>query len=562
MNDRKYHEMKLQKRPHVLNARLLALPLLLAGAPASAAPPDAGRMLEEVRPGPVPPRTDAPVTRIEEPAAASMPGGVRVTVRGLHISGQTAFSEAELLALVNDGVGKESFLAELNRLAARITDYYRQHGYLVARAYLPAQDISDGQVTIAVLEGRLGKVEVTDSVGMAGSALAPASALTTGRPLRKAEIEGSLLALADLPGVEVKSTLRPGESVGTSDLLVEVSPGKAVTGALDFDNYGNRYSGEYRLGGSLYLNNPLKFGDQASLRVQTSGNGMAYGQVGYQLPVGSWGTRIGAAWSEMGYRLGKDFSPLDADGDANVGGIHVQHPFVRSRGLNLYGQARYETKRLADRVGVTATRTDKTLDNWTAGINGDNTDAFAGGGANSFALSYTSGSLSLDAVSQIIDAATAQSQGNFGKTNLSFQRLQRLTGDTGLYFSFEGQWADKNLDSAEKLILGGVHGVRAYPQGEAAGDEGRLMTLELRWRASDNWQFKGFYDDGQVDINRTPWVAGNNARHLSGAGVGATFSSGQMAVNLLTAWRTGTGGSPTSDVDRTPRVWLQAVRYF
>lgn len=553
--------MKYQKHSLALNAQLFALPMLLASTPVFAAPPDAGRVLEEVRPIPVPPRIEAPATRIEEPAATTLSDGMRVTVKGLRISGQTAFSEAELLALVKDGIGKELSLAELNRLAAHITRHYRQHGYLVARAYLPAQDIRDGQVEIAILEGRLGKVKVNDSTGLADSALAPVSALPTDKPLRKDELEGSLLTLADLRGVEVKSTLKPGESIGTSDLLVEVMPGKAVTGALDFDTYGNRYTGDYRVGGSVYFNNPLKRGDQASLRVQTSGEGLVYGLAGYQLPVGSHGTRIGAAWSQMRYKLGKDFSSLDAGGDASVGSAHVLHPFVRSRVLSLYGQVRYETKRLVDRVGVTATQTNKALDNWTVGINGDRTDAFGGGGTNSFALSYTSGKLGLDATSQTIDAATAQSNGRFGKTGVSFQRLQRLTATTNFYFSYAGQWADKNLDSAEKFTLGGVTGVRAYPQGEASGDEGRLVTAEVRWRASERWQLQGFYDDGQMNTNRNPWIAGNNARHLSGAGIGATFNTDKVSVNMSVAWRTGTG-SPTSDTDRAPRAWLQAVRYF
>ncbi|HZW26630.1 MAG TPA: ShlB/FhaC/HecB family hemolysin secretion/activation protein [Gallionella sp.] len=553
--------MKQQKRSPVLNARLLAVPLLLAGSPAFAAPPDAGSMLEEVRPAPVLPRTEAPAPRVEEQAVANLPNGMRVMVKGLRISGQTAFAEAELMALVSDGIGKEMTLAELNQLAARITQHYRQHGYLVARAYLPAQDIRDGEVSIAILEGQLGKVEIVNAAGLAESALAPVAALPTGQPLQGDSLESGLLSLSDLPGVVVKSTLKPGESIGTSDLLVEVTPGKAVIGSLDLDNYGNRYSGDIRIGGSLYFNNPLKRGDQVSLRAQTSGSGLDYGGIAYQLPVGSHGTRIGATWSEMRYLLGKEYGGLDVNGEAGVGSVHVQHPFVRSRGLNLYGQARYESKQLIDRVGATATQIDKTLDNWTVGVSGDRSDAFGGGGVNSFSLSHTSGSLALDAISLAIDAVTAQKQGSFGKTEFSFQRLQRLTDVASFYFSYAGQWADRNLDSAEKFTLGGVYSVRAYPQGEANGDEGQLATAELRWRVGDNWQFKGFYDEGRVTINRSPWLAGINERRLSGAGVGATFSADQMRVDLLVAWKNGTG-VPTSDVDRSPRFWMQAVRYF
>lgn len=554
---------KSAKYKQYVRVAILALSSLLASARVLAAPPDAGQMLEELKPAPALPPSKTPAIRVEEQAPASTADGMRLAVKGLHISGQTVFSEADLLALVNDAVGKELSLAELNQLAARITSYYRQRGYLVARAYLPAQDIRDGQVEIAVLEGRLGKVEVNNTAGLAGSALAPVSALPTGKPLRQDQLEGRLLTMTDLPGVEVKSTLRPGEAIGTSDLLVEVSPGKAVAGSLDIDTYGNRYSGANRLGASVYLNNPLNRGDQASLRIQTSGGGLNYGRVGYQLPLGSDGTRIGAAWSEMRYRLGQDFAALDLNGKASVGSAHVLHPFVRSRALSLYGEAQYEAKRLVDRVGVTATQTDKTLDNWVFGINGNSVDGlgWGGGGSNNFALSYTLGNLGMDAASQSIDAATARSSGRFGKTSASFQRLQRLTDATNFYFSYMQQWADKNLDSAEKFILGGAYGVRAYPQGEAGGDEGQLLTAELRWRANESWQVLGFYDDGHATINRNPWLVSGNTWHLAGAGTGIIFNMDKTVASLSAAWRT-EADSPTSDKDRKPRVWFQAVHYF
>ena len=555
--------MTQQKRNPALNARLLVLPLLLADLSAFAAPPDAGQVLKEIRPAPARPASEVLPTHIEERAASSPSDGARIMVKGVRISGQSVFPEAELLALVSDAAGKELSLADLNQLAARITAYYRKHGYSVARAYLPAQDIRGGQVKIAVLEGRLGKVKIDNSAGLGDSALAPVASLAAGTILRKNELEASLLALADLPGVKVKSVLRPGESIGTSDLLVDVAPGRAITGSVDLDNYGNRYTGDMQAGGSVYFNNPLKRGDQLSLRVQSSGSGLGYGLIGYQLPLGSRGTRVGAAWSQMHYKLGKDFAGLNADGDAGVSSIHVLHPFVRGRLVNLYGQARYETKRLTDRVGVTAVQTDKTLDNWTVGFNGDRTDALGGGGTTSFALSYTAGKLGLDAVSQTIDAGSAQSSGRFGKTSLTAQRLQSLTDKATFYFSYAGQWAGKNLDSAEKFALGGATGVRAYPVGEASGDEGQLLTAEVRWRVREHWQLKGFYDDGYITVNRSPWpkFAGTNTRHLAGAGVGASFNSGEVSVDVLAAWKTGTG-SPTSDTDRTPRIWLQAVRYF
>jgi hemolysin activation/secretion protein len=161
----------------------------------------------------------------------------------------------------------------------------------------------------------------------------------------------------------------------------------------------------------------------------------------------------------------------------------------------------------------------------------------------------------------LIDRATARSAGGFAKWSASFQRLQRLTDTLSLSLAYAGQWAGKNLDSSEKLSLGGAYGVRAYPQGEASGDEGRLLTAELRWRVSDAWQAQAFYDDGRVRINRDPWAAGNNTRHLAGYGLGAAWAGSGFTLRAFAAWKAGTG-EPTSDTDRSPRVWVQAARYF
>jgi len=118
------------------------------------------------------------------------------------------------------------------------------------------------------------------------------------------------------------------------------------------------------------------------------------------------------------------------------------------------------------------------------------------------------------------------------------------------------QRASKNLDSSEKFVLGGVYGIRAYPQGEAAGDQGWLASLELRQALMPGWQGSVFYDAGGVDINRQPFIAGDNKRRLSGYGIGLAASFDAFSVSATLAWRGGSA-APTSDRDKSPRLWLQ-----
>ncbi len=536
-------------------------------APALAAAqqaPDAGRLLEETRPAPSLPQREAPKIQIQDQPSAET-DGVRIHVARLRITGSRRFGEAELHALVADAEGKEMTLGDLRRLADRITQFYRKRGYLLARAYLPAQDVKNGEVEIAVLEGRLGQVTIDNPAGVGGAALAPLSQLRSGEPVHDEALERSLLLLSDLPGVDVRSTLKPGAEVGASDLRVDVAPGPRVAGDIDADDYGDRFSGRYRLGGTVALNDPLALGDQAALRGVAS-KGMDYARVSWQLPVNAWGTRAGAVASDLRYRLDPSLVPLQASGQAQTGSLYLLHPFVRSRLFNLNGQLQYDRLKLEDRFGATGTTIGKSANDWTAGISGDFVDALGRGGSNSFFLTHTSGRLHLDAASEALDAMTARTSGGFGRWNASWARLQRITDADSFYASLFAQWASKNLDSSQKFSLGGANGVRAYPQSESPGDQGYLLTLEARHvlatRSAALWQLVAFVDGGRVDLNKQPWTAGDNRRTLSGGGIGINVGQGrEWSAKLGVAWRF-SSALPASDADRSPRAWLQAARYF
>ncbi|WP_337058656.1 ShlB/FhaC/HecB family hemolysin secretion/activation protein [Pseudomonas sp. USHLN015] len=546
-------------------SRAVAFALFLAQTALAAQAPDAGQILENIKPPlSLPPATDGV---LPEPAPArpalSLPSDARVYVRAFRITGAREFSEAQLLELLVDSTDRELSLAELHALADRITRHFRDHGYLLARAYLPAQDIKDGLLTIAVLEGRLGKIDV-DNRSLLSDATAQRQLddLHPGDAVQAASLERSLLLLNELPGAEVHSTLKPGASVGLTDLDVSLGAGPRLAGSLEADNFDNRYTGSERLGGNLAINSPAGLGDTLSLRGLSSGSGMNYGRLAYQLPVGPQATQVGVAWSEMRYELGEDFESLDAHGKASIGSVYALQPLLRSRQARLDGQLSYEHKRLEDQVDATDTTLDKTLDVWSLGLSGSHQDGLLGGGAMQYGASIVAGNLELDAASAALDDSGLDTRGHYAKLAFQLTRLQRLTDRLSLQVRASGQRAAKNLDSSEKLSLGGAYAVRAYPQGEASADDAWLANLELRYAPAPAWQLFGFYDAGGGRISHRP-VAGtaDNRRTLSGAGLGVNLAL-PASINLqaFAAWRT--GSEPTSDDDRSPRLWLQTVKYF
>lgn len=541
----------------------LAASLMTLSATAATAP-DAGQVQQGIDQAPLqlPGKQRLDINLPDAPADPAAEAGPRLQVNGFILDGNQALPSAELLTLLADLAGRELSVGQLQGAANRITRLYRERGYPLARAYLPAQEIEGGMVKIAVLEGRYGQVQINDQAGLRGGALAPLTTLQSGDAVQGQSLERSLLLLQDLPGIEVKSTLRPGASTGTTDLLVDVQRAPLIDGAIDADNYGNRFTGEYRLGGTLNLNNPLGLGDRLTLRAMGSEEDQRYGRVAYQLPLGPWATQLGVAYSDMDYQLGKDFEDLDAHGNARITSVFALQPLVRSRDFSLYGQLQFDDKRLKDDIDLFEQKSDKRARVTILSLTGNSRDMLLGGGVNSFALAWSQGSLNLDgATAQRADDLTAGAAGQFHKLNPSLVRLQRLSERFSLYTQLQGQWADGNLDSSEKLYLGGAYGVRAYPQGEASGDQGWLANVELRYSLTEAWQLSTFIDHGQVRLNKDSWTDEENHRSLSGTGIGARWAAYGWQISTVAAWRLGNADAE-SDVARTPRIWAQVVRAF
>ena len=569
-NNKTHGAGRRTERTPVLNVKILPLALLaLTQSVYAADQPTAGSQLQQI---PVAPRLKQapPDIRVQQGATppAAVGDGTKITVNTVQISGQLVFTTQALIAASGFRPGSELTLAELRALAANVAAYFQVRGYFLAQAYLPAQDIRDGAVTIAVLPGQYGKVTLRNESGVSDSLANTILDGLAGSAIATAPLERRLLLLSDLPGVQVASTLAPGAAVGSSDLLVDVKPGARFTGSVDADNQGNRYTGRNRIGATVNANELAGWGDVATVRAFTSTDGLNYVRAAYQGQVGL--AKIGAAYTHMDYRLGQEFAVLDASGTAKIASLYGSYPLLRTRSGSLYAQVNYDAKKFQDKADATQSITDKEAKVWMLNVNGDARDGFGGAGVSNYSLTWTCGAFTIRSpLARLIDQLTVGSEGRFNKVGLQAQRLQALgAGDTALFASISGQWASKNLDVSEKMGIGGVGGVRAYPGGEAYGDEGYVVNVELRQTLpapavlAGQLQLVGFADSGTVTLNRNAWSDGPNRKTLSGAGLGLTWNgSNALAVKLFYAHKLGSVKA-TSAPDAAGRVWLQAVKYF
>lgn len=556
-----------------------------------ATPVDAGNLLRQQQ------QQQQPATRESREApplpprpedAATAAGGARVLVREFRLAGDPrAFEPATLLDLLAPARGRSMTLAELAAAVARITTFYREHGYFLGRAVLPPQDLTDGVVTVHVLEGRLDTAQglsITPAADAAPATLDPALAmqvlaqdLEPGAALSLPRLERNLHLLNDLPGVRAAARLEPGAAPDTTRVVVELEDGPRRQAVASLDNHGSRYTDSLRLGLQFTVDNPTGQGDQLQLQAAQAPSGdYRYARVGYSALATPAGLRLTGSVSELGYRVGADLAALQARGGASVVGVVARQPLQRSRDRNLWATAGLESKQLRnDALG--ARTSDKRVDLLTLGLAADRRGAT---GSDWLDLAFAAGTLDLSRVPASLaqDATGPRTQGGFTRWTLGAGRQQVLGPTLTLALQVQAQWAPGNLDSGEKFLLGGAQGVRAYPGSEAAGDRGVRASAELRWLAwhdptAGALQLSAFVDAGRIRQWARPdglALATPNHYGLSGAGLGVQFTAPgghQLRLEAAAPLARNPGRDPRTGHDadgRAPasRVWASVQLRF
>ena len=516
--------------------------------------------------------------------------GETVRVKAIRFSGATGLvPDAELHALIADAIGRELDFAALQQLTERVTAYLKKSGWFLARAYMPKQDVTEGNIEIALIAGRLSQKEPVRITADGKLALridperlkAIANRqLPAGAAAREDELNRAVLLMNDLPGVAARARLEPGDQEGETRVILALDQGPLLSGNITADNHGSRDTGIERLNGSLSVNDPFGIGDQITAGA-TESAGTHLARLGYSLPLGSDGIKLNVGYTDMRYTVRSATGRASGlEGESQTTTAGVMYPWLRSRTANLYVNLGHAHKALVDRSNAGDIR-NKTVDTTTLTLSGDRLDNLGGGGLNSFSLGLVAGKLDLNLPTDAAaDAVGYRTAGSYQKINYTLGRLQKLPGAFTLFANLTGQQANKNLDSSEKLYLGGPAGVRAYPGSEGGGDSAQILNLEVRydWPGSTplgNLQLQAFYDAGWTQLHHDtrdiaiPTATQRNRYGIAGAGIGLSFTqSGSHVIRMAYAGKVGDNpGRTTTGLDADSqadyaRFWLQAILLF
>lgn len=419
--------------------------------------------------------TPAEVLFPQERSGPRRPETRRFLVSGFTFTGNTVVAEPLLRRLLERYLDLELTLAELDRVADVITAHYRSLGFTVARAFIPAQRVDDGLVTIQIIEGTIDSVVFKGRGRYDGKFLGPYLApLTQGpeKPLVTDELlERQLLVLNDLPGLKARATLIPGREFGTTSVEVDTEE-KFVGVSLGVMNSGTRETGRNRADAGITLNNPLRIGDQASLRaMRSSDNLFRYYRLGYSLPVGSKGLRLAFSGVATDYELGGAFSALQIAGRVRSVDATLSYPFIRSRAKNVIGAVQWRqtnTEQTVFGLPFSEAKLPLVVGSVYANWVGDDSSATA-----------LSAALSTNLVSKGSSSVTG-TNASFAKIDTELTYLTGAARNWDFFFRGRGVYGTHTLPDTEKFSIGGYDSVRGYPSATVRGDEGYQFTAEVR----------------------------------------------------------------------------------
>jgi len=550
-----------------------------AQAQSAGSPPTAGSLQQQIEREQLSPAPRPQIQPAGKPQSASPLVGQTMVVRAFRFKGNTLISSEELSQALASLLNQPIDFSRLQSSAVVVADLYRDKGWVV-QTLVPAQDISDGEVTVEIIEAVFGQSRVT---GTPGTHVATEVVMSiferqqqSGQFLNMNAVDRALLLADDLPGITVSGNLAPGQQSAQTDLFLTLSDEPLLAGTASIDNTGAVSTGANRANLALSVNSPMGRGDYLSVSAMNA-QGTNYSRTAYSVPLGSDGWRMGINASHLGYVLiSEAYSRLDAKGSSTTKGLELSYPLVRSRSFNLSTSLTADKKEYFN-VSGGSTTSEYTNIPLTWSLNASGFDGLGGGGANAFSLFVTDGRINLDgSPTEATDASTSKTAGGYSKVRYAMSRQQQIDAGTSLYVALNGQWANKNLDSSEKFYLGGSSGVRAYPSSEGGGTLGHMLNVELRWQLPEGFNLVGFYDFGAITQNTINDFAGASAMNsygLQGLGVSLAWRPG-IGLNLQASYARRIGENPNAittevnqgaDQDGTfnrDRLWITASLAF
>ncbi len=278
------------------------------------------------------------VERAPCPLASPDFAGIRLKVEAVDFSGIEKIPEVDLTQSYRPYIGTDQPVAVICEIRDRAATQLRAAGYLAA-VQVPPQTIESGHVKLDVLFARMSKVQVKGDAGASEKLLVRyISKLTQDEVFNTRRAERYLLLARDIPGLDVRLSLRPiegspGQVVG--EVTVRRNP---IYADFTVQNLGSKSVGRWSGLGRAQLSGLTGLGDATTVSVFTTADfdEQVVLQAGHEFRVGAEGLTFRGDFT-YGWTRPTIANNPNIESRTLIASIEAAYPFVRRQAQNLSG---------------------------------------------------------------------------------------------------------------------------------------------------------------------------------------------------------------------------------
>ena len=560
--------------PFIAAILLTSFFLTLTVANALAQTPNIGGALEQAAPPSMesPPKPPAsPVIVLDEPSESlDLSEDERILVKVFRIENSAERDWKPLQNLLAPYRFMEMSMADIYEAANLITTYYRDKNYMLARAWIPKQDASNGVLTFQVLFGEYGEIRIRNASAIRTTFLRGIFENTKSRStvVRREDLERVMLIARDMPGGRMPRVLiSTGAEPGTSDFVMEMDGSPRFGGFLMANNQGSRHTGEYRTYSGVDIHSLFGVADRFSATYMTTDTmNLKNYRFSYDFPLAYNGLRGEASVARTDYELGGAYSVLGVTGSADIIEMGMRYPIRKRPQETIEFVAKATHKRLTDDISLGNMENPRNSTMVTLQADREARNTLGSRGLYTrLSGGFDIGYLDIrDMIQEAVDAAGPRTAGVYTKFKMDASAELGLVRNLSIRgaIKFQKILSRDNVDSSEQFFISGAGGVRAYT--ESVGfDNGYTLNVELKYdlpgrvglfRQSANF----FVDNGWTWARNSGYAAVDEYR-LTDAGPGYSIGYKRLFGSVHIAFPIGDGAGIANPSTRV--LWQAGVSF-
>jgi hemolysin activation/secretion protein len=506
--------------------------------------------------------------------------GACININSIQVEGASKLSQRRIAKITRPHEGTCLTLSGINSILQELTNAYIEKGYITSRALLEPQDLSQGNLRIRIIEGRVESIELTPQSTMQSRQLMTIFPFIRNSMLDLRDIEQGIDQLNRLPSNKATMTIEPGSDLGASKVMIHNVQERTWRPVLGFDNLGQDNTGRTQNTFGLEKDNFIGVNDQAAFYFTTTKpqffdqyenewkEGYSQSVTGlFSIPFGYWllsGSVSSFHYSTIIKGTNQDYT---SKGDTIAARIALDRVIWRDADSKLSLGAFFQYRDVMNYFDEEKLLTSSYRLS-SAGLALSYVRRILGG-VLSLSLEHAWG---LPGMSMEIYGASSSSSPNVPQTD-----FRKISGSLNWYYPFQlagqhfawtlsarGQYSQETLYGSERIYLGSFYTVRGFKETAIGGDSGGYIRNELAWSVPQKWLpfkehvatglqvFVAYDYGGIVTDSHDSYVRGE----VKGMAVGLR-TSGKLALEA--AW-----SRPLAAPDfvrRLDDVWYISLRY-